>query len=203
MAMIQKKIFTIWIGEIPMPEAWNEFVETHDIAEYEHKIILLEDAKRIAQEHKIKYLQEAIDAKKFIKVTDYLRVWLLWSEGGIYLDCDMQVLKPFDDLLNTGIFVGRENNRVIANSIIGAEKGHPLLKKYLDIVESNFKGSGDMVFEPAERLFTDLVLGTYGNFEDIITYSSDYFFPMNEITKEEKITKNTHTYHHFARSWKK
>ena len=201
--MIPKNIFTIWIGEIPIPEAWKEFIETHNIQGYNHKIILLEDAKKITEKHNINYLKEAIEAKKYIKVTDYIRMWLLFNEGGIYLDCDMQVLKPFDDLLSAGMFVGRENIRVFANSIIGAEKGHPLIKKYLELVEANFRGSGDMIFEPAERLFTDLVLGTYGNFEDIVTYSSDYFFPMSEITKEEKITKNTHVYHHFSRSWKK
>ena len=200
--MIPKTIFTIWIGEIPLPSAWKEFVETHNLEDYEHKTILLDDAKRIADEYDVKYLRDAIDSKKWIKVTDYIRMWLLYNEGGIYLDCDMQVIKPFDDLLNTGLFVGRENPRVIANSIIGAEKGHPLLKLYLDKVENNFKGSGDMIFEPAERLWTDLILGVYGNFEDIVTYSSDYFFPMNEETKEEKITKNTHVYHHFARSWR-
>ena len=200
--MIPKKLWTIWIGEILLPAAWQEFVDTHNIEGYEHKIILLEDARKIADEHDIKYLKEAIEAKKWIKVTDYIRMWLLYTQGGIYLDCDMQVLKPFDDLLDTGIFVGRENPRVIANSIIGAEKGHPLLKMYLDKVEANFKGSGEMIFEPAERLWTDLILGVYGNFENITTYSSNYFFPMNEDTKEEKITSNTYVYHHFSRSWK-
>lgn len=201
--MIPKRIFTIWIGDIPMPEAWDEFVETHKISGYEHRTILLDDAKRIAKDNKLMYLQEAIEAKKYIKVTDFIRMWVLHYEGGIYLDCDMEVLKPFDDMLNTGMFVGRENDHVIATSIIGAKARHPLLREYITKVENNFKGNGDMIFEPAERLFTDLVTGTYGNFDDIVTYSSDYFFPMDEITKEEKITKNTRVYHHFARSWKK
>jgi hypothetical protein len=201
--MIPKRIFTIWIGEIPMPKEYEKWCNTHIMNGWERVVLLLDDAKHIAETNNIAYLKEAIEAKKWVKVSDYMRIWNLFAHGGIYLDCDMEVLKPLDDLLDTGLFVGRENDHVVANSIIGAEQFHPLLKKYLEIVNGNFKGGGDLIFEPAERLFTDLCLGLYGNFEDMITYSSDYFFPMNEITKEEKITKNTHVYHHFMRSWKK
>ena len=115
----------------------------------------------------------------------------------------MEVIKPFSDLLNNNMFVGREDEHIISNSIIGAEKGHRLLKKYLDLVEINFRGGGDMIFEPAERLFTDLILGKYGKLGGVTTYSAEYFFPKDEKTQKEEITKNTYTYHHFQRSWKK
>ena len=145
----------------------------------------------------IPYVEEAIEAKKWIKVTDYLRMYYLYSEGGIYLDCDIKILKPFDELLNSQMFVCRETDTVIANSVIGAEKGHPLLESYLEKV-NNFNGGGDMVFEPAERLFTDLVLGRYGEFSGIVCYSRDYFFPETE----KAATKNTFTFHNFTRSWR-
>ncbi len=197
--MIPKRIFTIWISEKEMPELMQKCVKSHDLKGYEHRMITLDDCRYTAN----RYLQECIKEKKWIKVTDFLRMFLLFYEGGIYLDCDMEILKPFDDLLKNNMFVGREDPNVIANSIIGAEVHHPLLGEYLRMVEDNFRGDGEFIFEPAERLFSDLIIGRYGNFPGITTYSSDYFFPKNEKTGEEKITDNTHIYHHFARSWKK
>lgn len=197
--MIPKKIFTIWIAEIPLPDKYAKACNSHIQPGYEHKFITLPDALTLSTKHR--YLHEAIAAKKWIKVSDYLRMYYLVNEGGIYLDCDMEIIKPFDDLLNNEMFVGRENERIIGNSAIGAKKGHPLLQKYLDIVTNNFRGDGEFIFEPAERLFGDLVNGHYGKFGGVTTYSSEYFFPFDENGAGE-ITENSHTIHGFTRSWK-
>ncbi len=197
--MIPKKIFTIWISDKPLPEKYHKACKTHAIKGYTEKYITLKDCRALAK--RFSYVREAIAAKKYIKVTDFARMYYLYKEGGIYLDCDMEVLKPFDALLRSDMFVGRENKNTIANSIIGAKKGHSLLKKYLQLVEENFKGGGEMIFEPAERLFTDLIMGQYGKFGKIAIHPSEYFFPLNERGRG-KVTKNSYTYHYFSRSWK-
>lgn len=201
--MIPKKIFTIWIADIPMPEKYKASCDTHaqlKLSGYDHHIITLTDVLANFSS-KYKYLHEAIAAKKYIKVSDFVRMWYLANYGGIYLDCDITVLKPFDDLLNNKMFVGREDDKVLANSVIGAEKGHPLLLKYLDMVQDNFRGDGNFIFEPAERLFCDLVMGYYGHVGPVTTYSPEYFFPFDENRKGE-ITENSYTDHGFTRSWK-
>ncbi len=197
--MIPKKIFTIWISDKPLPEKYHKACKTHAIEGYSEKYITLKDCREVARD--FSYVKEAIAAKKYIKVTDFVRMYYLYKEGGIYLDCDMEVLKPFGPLLRSSMFVGRESEKNIANSIIGAQKGHPLLKRYLQLVEENFKGGGEMVFEPAERLFTDLVMGQYGKFKNVTIYPPEYFFPFDENGKG-KVTKNSYTYHYFTRSWK-
>ena len=197
--MIQKNIFTIWISEKDLPEKYKESCATHKLDGYKHRYITLEDAKEVAKTSK--YLQEVLEAKKYIKASDYLRMYYLYNEGGIYLDCDMAILKPFDDLLNNKMFHGREDYTILGNSVVGAEKGHPLIKKYLEIIESNFRGSGELIFEPAERLFADLVMGYYGKFGGVTTYSAEYFFPFND-KGEGEITENSYTNHGFTRSWK-
>ena len=95
----------------------------------------------------------------FVKASDYLRVYHIWEEGGIYLDADMEVLpnKNFDDMLDNRMFTENEVYGMPANAGFGAEKGHPLLKRYLDRIESNFKGDGDLIFEPGVRAFADIV----------------------------------------------
>lgn len=201
--MIPKKIWTIWINDKPMPEQYVLWVKTHKIKGYEHNLVLLNDVLKIQKTINSQYLNEAIASKKWIKVSDFSRIWYLFNYGGIYLDCDMEAIKPFDDLLNAGMFAGRENDKIIANSIIGAETGHSLLAKYMQLVNENFRGNGNFIFEPAERLFTDLVSGIYGNFENVVIYPSNYFFPVDKTSHKEKVAKNTYVYHHFARSWKK
>ncbi|MBM3206346.1 MAG: hypothetical protein FJZ43_01870 [Candidatus Staskawiczbacteria bacterium] len=190
--MIPKNIFTIWISEKDLPEKYKKWCKTHEIAAYNHYYITLKDCIKINSN----YLRECLKSKHWVKATDYVRMHYLYNKGGIYLDCDMKVLKPFDDLLSNSLFLGREDANIIANSIIGAESKHPLIKKYLELVENNFKGSGDMIFEPAERLLTDLILEKYGKFGKTTTYSSDYFFPT------EDNNKNSYTFHNFIRSWK-
>ncbi len=196
--MIPKNIFTIWISEKELPKQMAKWCKTHVVEGYEHKMITLDNCFKDS-----KYLKEAVTAKKWVKVTDYLRIYYLYKQGGIYLDCDMEILRPLDGLLNNDMFVCREDSSVIANSVIGAKKGHPLLKIYLDTVENNFRGDGNFIFESAERLFTDLILGMYGKLGGVTTYSAEYFFPLDEKTDREEITKNTYAYHHFSRSWKK
>ena len=196
---IPKRIFTIWIGEIPIPEKYKKACDSHNLKGYEHQFITIQDALKFSTKHS--YLHEAMVAKKWIKVSDYLRMWYLCNMGGIYLDCDMEVIKPFDDLLNNKMFVGRESEFIIGNSVIGAERGHSLIQKYLDLVQNNFKGDGDFIFEPAERLFGDLVIGHYGKSGPVTTYSEEFFFPFDEKGNGE-VTENTYTIHGFSRSWR-
>lgn len=200
--MIPKKIWTIWISDKLMPEQYVSWVETHKMKGYEHNLILLDNVLKNKKAINSKYLNEAIAFKKWIKISDFTRIWYLFNYGGIYLDCDVEVLRPFNNLLGTGMFAGRENNSVISSSVMGSEAGHPLLKKYMQLVDRNFRGSGNFIFEPAERLLTDLILGTYGNFENVTIYPSEYFL-LDEAGRKEKTAKNVYARHHFARSWKK
>ena len=48
----------------------------------------------------VPYTKEAYVARKFAFVTDYVRLWALYTEGGIYMDTDVEILKPLDDLLH-------------------------------------------------------------------------------------------------------
>ena len=57
------------------------------------------------------------------------------KEGGIYLDTDMFVVKPFDDLLDASMFIGAERDDLISCGIIGAEKGHALIKESIGVLQ--------------------------------------------------------------------
>jgi mannosyltransferase OCH1-like enzyme len=128
----------------------------------------------------------------------------LYKTGGIYLDADMEVLpwKNFDDLLNEKMFCCKEDNGFIANSAIGSIRDHPLLGDCLNTMEQNFKGNDGKVFEAGMEIFTDNVVKAPKKW-GIKILTPDYFCPYNHQTGVTNKTKNTRTYHHFMKSWKK
>ena len=197
--MIPKKIYTMWLNDKPgMPDLVEKCLATHYqiLPDYEHEHITLENCDMSS-----KYVRDCIDAKRWVKASDFLRMHYLYMYGGIYLDADTEVLKSFDDLLDNKFFVCVEHSGTYANGIVGAEAGHPLLGMYLDRIENNFLGSGDLIFEPGIRAFTDLIFIANREQLGIKIYDTDYFFPYDHGTGEVKITENTHTFHHYMKSW--
>lgn len=192
--MIPKTIFTIWLNETSeIPLDWALYVDTHNIPGYEHRLITIDNCFKDN-----KYVQECLNAKKWVKAADYLRVYYLYNYGGIYLDADIEVFqdKNFDEFLNNQFFSCKEENGFITNGVMGGEQGLLMFKEYLDTVESNFIGSGSMVFEPGMRLLTDLIYRYKYRLFD-----TEYFLPYNHQTNETKITDKTICFHHFKKSW--
>lgn len=177
-----------------MPEWIAKCLETHIVAGYEHRFITLDNC------YHNKYIDECLEAERYAKAVDYLRMHYLNEEGGIYLDCDVKVVKPFDDVLDNAMFCGQEKNGFISNAIIGAEAGHPILEKYLKTVTDNFIGSGDLVYQPGMYLFTELV--TYNPVSAVTVYPPDWFLPYDWQTDVMETSNNTHTIHYFNKSWK-
>ncbi len=198
---IPRRIFTIWLSEDPIPETIKGWIDTHNVKGWEHRLITLENCPHSIQyPHSIPYVDAAIAAKKWVKAADYLRLWLLHEEGGVYLDADMEVLQDFDDLREHGMFVCVEPNRFVANSVIGAAKGHPTLARAMATMDKFYKGDDDQVFESGMETWTKEVYASSN--QDIKLLPADYFFPYNHQTGETKITNNTRTIHHYTKSWK-
>ena len=105
--MIPKRIFTIFLnGYDAMPSVAKWCFQTHNLPGYEHRLITLENCAR--QD----YVRQAFASDKvckWAKASDYLRVWYLLNEGGIYLDSDIEVLpgKSLDALLDNRMFAGQ------------------------------------------------------------------------------------------------
>ena len=196
--MIPKKIFTIWLNENKeIPALESKCIESQKIDGYEHKLITLDNCFKESR-----YIKECLDAKNWVKAADFLKIYYLYIDGGIYLDADVEVLTNFDDLLSDRLFMGKEESiGFFSNAIIGAEAGHPTLGEYLNKVEQNFRGDGDLVFEAGMRLWTDVVTWAQNKDLGIKIYPQEYFMPFDNITKQENITSNSRTKHYFSSSW--
>lgn len=207
--MIPKKIHYCWFGGNPLPkdvqkyiETWKKFCPDYEIKEWNEQNFDV---------HRNPYVEEAYCHKKWAFVSDVARITALYQEGGIYLDTDVEIIRPLDNLLDNHLFLGFEGSQWIGTNIIGAEKGHALLKKFLDEYESrkfiNDDGSLDLTTN-VEKL-TRLLIDNYGieltgkeqQSGDVHIYPIDYFSPYDYIQGRVKTTKNTYSIHWFSQSW--
>lgn len=129
--MIPKKIHYCWFGRKPLPdevvrymETWRKYLPDCEIKEWNEDNF---DVNQYA------YTKEAYFAKKYAFVSDVARLHALVTEGGLYLDTDILVLKKFDEYLwKNKAFVGFEHDKYIGTGVIGAEAGHPLFLNFLE-----------------------------------------------------------------------
>ncbi|MGM0874219.1 MAG: glycosyltransferase family 32 protein [Bacillota bacterium] len=157
------------------------------------------------------YVKEAYESRKFAFVSDYARVIALYNFGGIYLDTDVEVYKPFDDLLHHESFWGFEQENYIATSTIGSSKGNKLIKNFIDAYKEKSFIKEDGTFDEITNvaIITDLLekvgLIPNGKYQEIkgigAFYPQTYFSPYDYINCRKFISKNTYAMHHFYKSW--
>src|SRR5271157_3428317 len=202
-ARIPKRIFTIWLSE---KEEYPPLVEKciasqKDVKGYEHKVLTLADCTPADCPNP--YIQAAIAAKRWVKAADYLRLWELRERGGIYCDADMEILpgKNFDSLLDNSFFICREENRFVANSLVGSEPNHHIIIEHLAEVEAKFKGDDNNVFEAAQEILTPRVYAAAASDPNVRILPPEWFIPYNHQTGVINVTDNTIAFHHFAKAW--
>jgi mannosyltransferase OCH1-like enzyme len=149
------------------------------------------------------WVKQAFEAKKYAFAADVIRLFAVYHYGGIYLDMDVEVVKPFDDLLQKNIIVAYENNttKQIEAGCFGAEQGHPYIKACLDYFngrEFNLKIIDDGYTLP--RVMKK-VYRANREFRRLPVYTEDYFTAKQFRTGVIKTTENTYAIHHFAGSW--
>ncbi len=126
---IPKIIHYIWFGGSELPSAIVETVESWKQKLPDYKIIAwTEQNYDITSNPWMKLMHEQ---RKFAFASDWARLDILHQHGGIYLDTDVEVNKPFDPFLNEDMFWGFEYDCYLATCMIGSRPGHPLLQKIL------------------------------------------------------------------------
>ena len=157
------------------------------------------------------YVKEAYDAKKYAFVTDYVRLYALYLEGGIYMDTDVEAIKPYDDLLHLCGFTGYEGSKhhppvtgTIASEV-GGEWVKEQLAAYDDAHFLNADGSFNLMTNTI-RISRIMKAGGFVSdgqkrvYKGMTIFPVDYFCPL-QTTGECLITDNTYCNHHFMSSW--
>ncbi|MBQ7158828.1 MAG: glycosyl transferase [Treponema sp.] len=209
--MIPKTIHYCWFGGNPLPElaqkciaSWKKFLPDYEIKEWNESNY---DVR------KIPYSAQAYDAKKYAFVSDYARFDILYQYGGVYFDTDVEVIKPMDDILAKGAFIGVEKGLrplLAAGLGIASPAASPIYREILDSYQNEqFVNDDDSLNLKTVVTRVSDIFKSHGFVEqdimqfvaDTMIYPSEYFCPKNFVTGELRITENTQTIHHYDGSW--
>lgn len=200
--MIPKKVHYIWLGEGKKSNlshicinSWKKELFDYEIIEWnENKLDLDELAS------KNRFFAECRKRKLWAYMADYLRLVVLYSEGGIYLDTDVQVLKSFDPLLQHSCCFGMEAKDYIGTGMMACEPGNMVIKKILDFYQDEIWDSNlftipsiiTHIFEQNPELKNHATI-----------YPMEYFAPYDpwQSYDDNCVTKNTYCIHWFQGGW--
>ena len=206
--MIPKIIHYCWFGRGEKSrlikkcmESWKKFCPDYKIIEWN------EDNFDINSNT---FVKQAYENKKWAFVSDYVRLFALYNYGGVYLDTDVEIIKPIDKFLKHEAFSGFENPESVPTGIIAAQKGQPIIKMWFDWYENReFIINGKMLHEPNVKFMTETLLNkglilnnTYQEIEGFAMYPQTYFCPINVDKRTNCKSKNTCAIHHFTSSWR-
>ena len=191
---IPKIIHYVWVGPKPLTPLAKRCITSwkKNLPEYE---LRLWNEQNSPMEHH--YVQVMYQKKKWAFVSDYIRFWALEQYGGIYLDTDTEVLKPFDDLLSHSAFFGQTKDGVTAAGVIGAMPGHPAITAIRKVYDEDRTYSTERT---SPRTVTDTL--TRDHFDDVTVYDYRYFNPCDdgERCPQDKLAL-AYTRNHWAESW--
>lgn len=203
--MIPKTIHYCWFGRGKQNELIKKCLLTWKEVLPEYKIILWNEDNFPV--NKYPFAKQALNDKKWAFVADVARLHALYYYGGIYMDTDVEVLKPIDQFLHHGFFAGYESARHLSAGIMGAKQ----YNKYIGLLLAwyNDYTYGRDFYEIANtRIITRITRlncglkpnGKQFEFGDCCYYPQDYFCP--ELVDDKwNITPNTYTIHHFTGLW--
>ncbi len=155
--VIPKKIHYVWVGGKEKPKdikrcmkTWNKYLDGYEVIEWNENNFDINSHP---------FCKAAYEAKKWAYVSDYIRAYVIYNEGGIYLDTDILLLDKLDRFLHHDAFVGFENYDHPFTATFGAKKHHPLLKKMLDYYDNldsyNFDFNSNNTISVSEILIND------------------------------------------------
>ncbi len=215
--MLPKIIHYCWFGGSPLPDSvlryigsWKNFCPDYQILQW--------DENNYPIEQKCAFVRNAYRNKKWAFVSDYARLDIVYQNGGIYFDTDVELIKPLDGVLASGYgFWGFEDEFYVASGLgFGAYKEDPILKEmleYYDAIEvdendEEFLGDKNIADYTCPKINTK-ILKKHGlkqeeelqRVGDYIIYPTEYFCPASIDTGKTKVTEKTVSIHHYDASW--
>lgn len=202
---IPKIIHYCWFGGNPLPksaekciESWKKYCPDYKIIRWDESNFDLNCNAYCAEMHR---------RKKWAFLTDYVRLKVVYEQGGVYLDTDVQLVKPLDHLVSRGAYMGFECSDLVATGLgFAAEAGHPFLRENMAYYESLTQFDD---IRACPHITTEL-MEKHGLVRDctktqqaagMTVYAAEYLCPKNERTGLMQKTKNTYSIHHYDASW--
>ena len=208
---IPKKIHYVWLGPKPLPkkdaeyiEGWRKLNPDFEICRWSEEDIDLD---------KYPLVRTALEEKRWALASDIIRMYVMYREGGIYMDTDVELLKPLRPLLKYDAFAGWESDFWFTTAIFGAKKGSPWIQKILkryELANPKVKISTNTFLKTVHSpsVYAKDIFGlkldgktqVYGD-NELAVFAQEYFCPKHYMTGERRVTENTIAFHHYGGSW--
>lgn len=207
--LIPPIIHYCWFGRKELPDlykrcidSWHRFCPNYEIVEWnENNCDLNENL----------YSKQAYEVGKFGFVPDYYRLKIIYEQGGIYLDTDVELIKNLDILRHDEAFCGMQCPGQVAFGLgFGSTKGNKIIKKLMKTYDSlSFINEDGTFNEKASPVYQTRDLELMGMkkcnskqyVDGLCIYPTWVLSPINIYVKSLEITKDTYAIHHFDGSW--
>ncbi|MBR3163921.1 hypothetical protein IKF15_01275 [Candidatus Saccharibacteria bacterium] len=207
---IPKKIHYVWVGNAEISERDKKFIADWQILNPDYEIRRWSERDIDLKEYPL--VAQAIQEKRWALASDIIRMYAVFCEGGFYLDTDVELLRPLNDLEQYNAVAGWESSTWFTTAVFGARKHSPWIQK---VLQRYHKATIHGKIKTETFLKTVHSLSIYA--QDFIPLRSDgktriydgqfavfareVFCPKHYATGELKITENTRAIHHYESTW--
>lgn len=157
------------------------------------------------------FVKEAYENKKWAFVSDYARLKALNDFGGIYLDTDVDILKPFEDLLKENkLIISNESENSLCTAVIISNKNNEFVQSFLDtyknkkfIIDGKFQmqPNSELLLEHLKSKEINVSYDNEINSENVHILPQTYLCGKNIFNYKLMISKNTYCIHNLDASW--
>jgi mannosyltransferase OCH1-like enzyme len=195
--MIPKRIITAWYGRGEKNDLFKRCMASWPLHNPAWEILEInEDNCGVMG---TPYMQSVYARREFVKCTEIARLIGVHTYGGLYLDCDMEVLRPLEPLLATNFFV-RQQDGCVNGAMFGAEAGNPVLGDLIAAFPLNSRG--EMPALDYGPLFLSKQLDQRRDFAELLPVAAFPFF-WNEKDPGPPYPPASFAVHRWAGSWAK
>lgn len=206
---IPKILHYCWFGGKPKPplaekciRSWRKFCPDFEIREWNESNFNLEQVPA--------YVRQAYEAGRWAFVSDYVRLRALTEVGGVYLDTDVEIVRPLDPFLKHEAFAGFEHLERVQTGVLACRKGFPLFQEFLAYYDTAVfrRPDGSMDTTTNVEILTGICRkkglvfnDTFQVVDGLAVYPREVFCPVDYDTMKLKKTRKTVTIHWFSGSW--
>jgi mannosyltransferase OCH1-like enzyme len=206
-ALIPRTLHYCWFGPDPQSDLIKKCIDSWQTVMPDFQVKLWNESNSPLDN---RYAAAAYRQKLWSRLSNYVRYYALYTEGGIYLDTDVEVLKSLAPFLHHNAFAGfqlqEENVDWVACGVLGAQPGHDFSRRVFDLIVKRFEEDREFCRGPeaTTAVLRKMGLSRYGLQEigDVTLYPRDYFYPYSWLEKfsPDCVREETFCVHHWMGS---